>query len=443
MAVEKEVTLRLNVKPPQAGSLKPLTDEAKSLAQYFKTFGEMPLKPLSQLKLPQQPVLDVLPARKEEERYREAVNNLNQDLDRQRKHLDQLNVAMDPKMIRQRVAAQLELEKTQKRYSEAMERERYRQTRGQGGITPGGAQSLGALQGIASMFGGGMGGGISRVAGLFGNMGGGGGGAGVAVAGPVGALAAGAVMAGKAILDLGKSAISASIELGAIASPAARMQFDMAYKDIQAIIGRRLVPVMNLATEGLKAFGEILTNLLPSQSQMRDVVDPLKQALKDMLEAVKPLVLTLKDLLASGLLLFAESLRIALRPIKLIGQLLSLGWAVGLGYGSAKGADWKERERAPTQANWVNNPEELGKQLAVASLGMSAVDYDKVTADSTKSAAEELKGISQKVQSIIDALKVGGNAVSTGITNAPKAAMEVAQNPGYAVGYLIGKAVGW
>ncbi len=123
-------------------------------------------------------------------------------------------------------------------------------------------------------------------AGEAGGLAGAAGAVGVALAG-VATVATGAV---SAISAVG----SAMVSMAAKASPAAFERFQIATEDAQAVLGRVFVPVLELATEGIRTVGDVLAEILPSSKEMREALAPLQDAFTQIKDSIAPLIPYLK-----------------------------------------------------------------------------------------------------------------------------------------------------
>lgn len=106
------------------------------------------------------------------------------------------------------------------------------------------------------------------------------GGAGVealsAAFGPMG-VAAGAAAGGILLMiDKVKDLTNTVAGFVQVASPSAFYRWQYTLKDLEGVIGQRLVPVLDLATEGTRAFADALAQVLPSASKMQELTSGIK-----------------------------------------------------------------------------------------------------------------------------------------------------------------------
>ena len=128
---------------------------------------------------------------------------------------------------------------------------------------------------------------------------GGGGGAGglAALAGPIGIAAGAAPVAGKEIYDLGMKAWQTGFQFAAIANPAVTDRFNRSMLDMEAVIGHKMLPVVNVATDAVRAIGGSMIDMLPSAQDVSNVMDELKPAIAELRDAAHDAAPTIKDVL--------------------------------------------------------------------------------------------------------------------------------------------------
>lgn len=293
---------------------------------------------------------------------------------------------------------------------------------------------VGDLPGMLGKIGGIGGKAAAGVEGLMGGAGGGvagligGEGAGALLGGPVGLIAAAAVSAAKELWALGKAAVAAAFNLARLANPAYAERMDRAMLDAQAVVGQRFVPLMNVVTQVVRAFGDFLATVLPSTQAMRTAFDALRPAVDAIrrvfaviAEALHPVFEALAE--AGGGLMAAFSavagviadLYTALRPLYIIVgvqlaaalkvvafQLQALALVVKLttlplqilGKLMAAPKLKDSTGAAPSEYRYIG-VEDIGKQAALAALR---------SAGGQKSPEEQSVGYLQKISGQIDDL---------------------------------------
>ena len=85
-----------------------------------------------------------------------------------------------------------------------------------------------------------------------------------------------------AVPGLFKSITETLTSFAAKASPATFTMFQHAVDDAQAVIGQRFVPVLELMTDGVRLFADVLTTLLPTGEQVRGVIGSIRKTFDDL-----------------------------------------------------------------------------------------------------------------------------------------------------------------
>lgn len=254
-----------------------------------------------------------------EDRRLTALRSINQEMDTQRQRLAYLQEASTPERLQEQASLGKQVEEAQRQY-----RRKLRTARGEGGGLadvgdflgehglPGG-KLLGSLQGGLNKLAPGLAKGLD---GLLGDVG-----PKLATLAPVAAGVGVALTAAKLGFDLVKSAVdrfvATTVRLGSLASPGAGKRYEIAHQDVQAVIGQRLVPVLEIFTQGLRLAGDFLHTILPSAREVRQALAPLGDALRDVRSALAPIAYELKGELRSALSVVAVSLREAALALKL------------------------------------------------------------------------------------------------------------------------------
>lgn len=134
---------------------------------------------------------------------------------------------------------------------------------------------------------------------------------------------------GGAIGMLGDVAMSTVGKL----SPGAMQRFNYALDDVQAVIGKALLPVINLMTDGLRLVGDVLNSILPSTDDMTAALSPIEEIFDTLRETFTEMAPVLKEvghLLLEGLVV---SLKLVADGIKIVASFIE-GFFKGLGEGA-------------------------------------------------------------------------------------------------------------
>lgn len=87
------------------------------------------------------------------------------------------------------------------------------------------------------------------------------------------------------------------INLAGAANPVLLQMFNDVLSDINAVIGQALVPILQLVTEAVRFFADVLATLIPSAADIRHVMEPMfvifeawKEVIKELTFAIKPII---------------------------------------------------------------------------------------------------------------------------------------------------------
>jgi hypothetical protein len=138
--------------------------------------------------------------------------------------------------------------------------------------------------------------------------------------------------------------------MAGVASPGQARLFQMTVEDVQGVIGERFIPVLELMRDGVRLFGDLLQNLLPSGSEVRNLLSNLRATMADLGDEMRDLVTRIGPIfklvirsgisaLATGLNGLATAATFALRGIQpLINVLEDIGVLSPDDYRSSAGA---------------------------------------------------------------------------------------------------------
>ena len=113
-------------------------------------------------------------------------------------------------------------------------------------------------------------------------------------------------------------------------NPAMMKQFSLVIKDMTALFGNLLIPVVETVSAALRIWADFLASVLPSQKEVRDIMQefaPLMQAVKDSLAAIAP---DLRNLFGAALQVVGKIIQ-AMIPI-LVGFMKEVAklWAMAI-----------------------------------------------------------------------------------------------------------------
>lgn len=405
-----------------------------------------------------------------EEKRRDALKSINQELESQQKRLARINALLEkPARLQKRVKAQLEVEGQEKKLAFAESKERARQL----GPTKAIADLLnvgdlhkklagfgGKVAGVGQSVGGKAGGFLENLGGgLAGEAAGGLGGALAAAAGPIGialvaakalapvvkglasapfkAVTAGMSAVNGALKELGgqlgptgvligyfegvggmakslgdklgpagiglqiygetleavsknvRAFFETAIGLAQKASPGTVQRFQLVLDDTAAVIGHKMIPVVELLGKVTRGVGDFLATMLPSTQEFRAALAPIGEAFDDVKKALAPVAVLLRAGLTVGLKMLGELLKSLANAVKfLTAPLRALVDELGINLNSSVGAAARGVSFSTAGA--------AAKQVYQAAANMG-VDPAVRTAMNTSKTAELLQKILDKL----------------------------------------------
>lgn len=204
--------------------------------------------------------------------------------------------------------------------------------------------------------------------------------------GPTGMVVAAAVEGLTRVYDTLKGLGHEAVRLAGVFSPAHLKQFEMATGMVQATIGRRLVPVLELFTEVTRGLAEVLANVLPSADDVREAVAPLKVAFAELKESMILLAPVIRDSITHNIRILGAALQaldVQLTPILMGMRLL----------GMTNDRKPPNSPDLPGMASKFTGVEDVGRELAKQFSDMSfAMGKDKKS-DPQQQAADRLASI--------------------------------------------------
>lgn len=92
------------------------------------------------------------------------------------------------------------------------------------------------------------------------------------------------------------------------ANPAALRLFNEANEDVQAVIGRTFVPMLNAMRDGVRLFGDVLASVLPDTSEVTSALSTFQEAFRDFRSSVSEAMGEFGPVIRTGLLLVIRAL---------------------------------------------------------------------------------------------------------------------------------------
>ena len=184
-----------------------------------------------------------------------------------------------------------------------------------------------------------------------------------------GALTSAMSMIGGAA-SAGAGIVGAGIAAAGVANPKEAELFGQALKDVTGVIGQVFVPVLQVVTQAVRFFGDLLASILPSAEDMAEVMAPIAEIFQSLKEALNPILPIIKDVLVKALQALAWAVR----------QLVDgLKWALDkLGLGGGGTSNWKSSVGAASQRGSFVSADQLGRGQIAGAFGMGGGPMDRV-----------------------------------------------------------------
>ncbi len=146
------------------------------------------------------------------------------------------------------------------------------------------------------------------------------------------------------IPDVLGSITSTLTHFAAKANPASFRLFEHAVDDSQAVIGQRFVPVLELMTDGVRLFADVLTTILPDVDDVRASLSDLRGLMMDFRESLGDVAPVLKQIagayfkenmrqLSAAIYTTVKPLEIFIRGLNILGSTLSSLTGLNFGFG--------------------------------------------------------------------------------------------------------------
>jgi len=121
-----------------------------------------------------------------------------------------------------------------------------------------------------------------------------------------------------------KGFLETGVGLSKLFGPGTSERFEIVQQNVLATIGRVFTPIVEAMTDLTQLTGEFLSTVLPSVSEMREALSPLKDVFAELRLIFQDLAPILKDELAGALVLLKVSLKLAADELRGFRQLLEM-----------------------------------------------------------------------------------------------------------------------
>jgi hypothetical protein len=167
------------------------------------------------------------------------------------------------------------------------------------------------------------------------------------------------------------------------ANPASAERFNMALEDLYGVIGQSLEPVLEVATQVLRAFGDFIASILPSADEMQKLMKELQPVIDEFRGQLSDLVPVIKLVATVVMKLAQVVIQVAAWFANLIGATIGALGGSGAKLKSSVGAAYRGAHNVGI--------EDLGKQLRLSAFGGGSAMQQ--VADNTAEIAENTRGL--------------------------------------------------
>ncbi len=188
------------------------------------------------------------------------------------------------------------------------------------------------------------------------------------IGGVLGALTAPLVI----IPNILKDITTALIGFAAKASPGQFRLWQIALEDVQAVIGRTFLPVLELMRMGVRLFGNVLAEILPNTGEVRGALSELREMFGRMAREIGSLMSTIgpqiREFLIEGLRSLSHWLAVAAQAVGILALRLKTFFEGMRGPGGRTGEAPRGSEGAAARPAQFLGLEEYKKQLQLAAI---------------------------------------------------------------------------
>jgi hypothetical protein len=116
------------------------------------------------------------------------------------------------------------------------------------------------------------------------------------------------------------------VGFAAKASPGLFQTWTMALEDVQGVIGQTFLPVLEMMREGVRLFGDVLANILPSSGEARDALAEFRGAFAEMAATIRDTIRqagpSIRQWFVAGLRELSHWLAVAARGVGILAERL-------------------------------------------------------------------------------------------------------------------------
>jgi hypothetical protein len=207
-----------------------------------------------------------------------------------------------------------------------------------------------------------------------------------------------------ALPDFFRGLATSVVDFARIADPLTFQRWSRALLDVQGVIGRTFVPVLELMTSGVRLFGDVLANLLPSTGEVRDALGVLRVTFSSMAKEFRDLFAEIgpdvRAALIAGLKTVAHWIAVVTRALGLLAKQLAESYR-GMFKGGAKiAAEPRTSWGAAAAPARITSFEEFEKSLQTAFASVPKDDPLQQAADDL----DDLLDVQRDAKGLVDTI---------------------------------------
>lgn len=209
------------------------------------------------------------------------------------------------------------------------------------------------------------------------------------------------------------------VGFAATASPGMFKRYQVALQDVQGVIGQAFLPFLELMTDGIRLFGDVLANVLPNMSEVRAALSStfgefanFGQEMRKTMAEIGP---TIRGVIIKGLQQLSHWLGVVGRAAMLLAKQFGLTFKSMKPDAAAAGLAGGPRTSAGASAQPVRieGIDEYTKALQTAAFAAPGTG-EKVSPE--VEAIQNLGDIEQQALAVVSGINTAISAVSSGIT---------------------------
>lgn len=192
------------------------------------------------------------------------------------------------------------------------------------------------------------------------------------------------------------------------ASPSQFKMWQLALDDTQAVIGQSFLPVLELMREGVRLFGDVLANILPSTGEVREAMSGLRVAFAEAAAEIRRVFAeigpTIRDMLVEKIKTLAHWAAVGAKAVAILADKLrmffgDMGW-------SKPGESGRSSVGASAQPANIGGLDEYQRKLQLAAFsqpgGLSDAEKQLMaTEDITKTINAEAEKLASGILSFV------------------------------------------